>query len=73
MIMNSKFLKINKNDEEPKNFLLKSKNSHNNSFKKSNSLKIQDHCVMRCFIWSYPTYAYPATEYPVIPFRPLRN
>ena len=75
--MNSKFLKINKS-EEGKNFLLKSKNSNSNSFKKPNSLKI----ATQCFIWSptcsYSAYCYcPAyyhqSMYPVIRLSPLRN
>ena len=76
MIMNSKFPKIFKNDPKPKNFLLKSNNSHNNSFKKTNSLKID----MQCFIWcpTCSSSAYcPASYYHhamrPVQLLPLRN
>ena len=48
-----------------KQFILKSKNSKSNSFKKPNSLKIN-----QCFIW-YPTCSYPVIPY--TPYTPLRN
>lgn len=78
MIMNSKFLKISKNDEEQKNFLLKSKNSNFNSFKKPNSLKINTQCFIWCPTCSYSAYCscpayYHQPMHPVIRLSPLRN
>lgn len=66
------------NDEKQfKEFILKSKNSNSNSFKKPNSLKIN----MQCFIWrptcSYYAYcscpAYYHQPMHPVPLEPLRN
>lgn len=60
------------NEKQFKQFIIKSKNSNSNSFKKPNSLKI----TKQCFIW-HPTCSFqdhcPAAMrayYPVRPFRP---
>lgn len=61
------------NEKQFKEFILKSKNSNSNYFKKPNSLKITN----QCFIWRptcssqdyYPANCCPMQPYPVHPFR----